>query len=177
MPKHEFQQEELTNNPQGVSRRSFLVGGVAAGALAVAGGLLAGCSPKEPAASDGSTTPDATSAAPEAPASIDAEYTTDLLIIGVGGSGMTCCVQASLNGTDYIALEKSSIVGGNANFVEGMFGIGSTFQKEQGIDVTSAQIIEAEMQRGQYRQNGSMWLDLCNKSAENIDWCLEQGVL
>jgi fumarate reductase flavoprotein subunit len=160
----------------GVSRRAFLIGGAATGALALAGSAL-GCAPKSSSPTDVPAEPSGPASAPAAPESIDAEYTTDLLIVGVGGSGMTCCVQASLNGTDYIALEKSSIVGGNANFVEGMFGIGSKFQKELGIDVTPAQIIEAEMQRGQYRQNGSMWLDLCNKSAENIDWCLEQGVL
>jgi fumarate reductase flavoprotein subunit len=169
----------------GVSRRAFLVGGAAAGALAVAGGVL-GCTPKEPGTGSGGagsatggsgSAGSGANAGPAVPANIDKEYTTDMLIIGVGGSGMTCCVQAALNGTDFIAIEKASVVGGNANFVEGMFAIGSKFQKEQGITVTPAQIIEAEMSRGQYRQNGSMWMDLCVKSAENIDWCLEQGVL
>jgi fumarate reductase flavoprotein subunit len=160
----------------GVSRRAFLVGGAAAGALAMAGGVL-GCTQKEIVASgSGSGSSDAAKG-PAVPAKIDKEYTTDMLIVGVGGSGMTCCVQAALNGTDFIAIEKASLIGGNANFVEGMFAIGSKFQKEQGITVTPAQIIEAEMSRGQYRQNGSMWMDLCVKSAENIDWCLEQGVL
>ncbi|MDR1421763.1 MAG: FAD-binding protein [Coriobacteriales bacterium] len=178
MSEHRERSNErvLEKAETGVSRRAFLVGGAAAGALALAGSAL-GCTPKEPTGDGGPTEPSDPTTTPVVPANIDAEYTSDLLIIGVGGSGMTCCVQASLNGTDYIALEKSTIVGGNANFVEGMFGIGSKFQRELGIDVTAAQIIEAEMQRGQYRQNGSMWLDLCNKSAENIDWCLEQGVL
>jgi fumarate reductase flavoprotein subunit len=161
---------------QGVSRRAFLVGGAAAGALAVAGSVL-GCAPKTPVAGGGSAQDTGGDAGgPKVPAKIDKEYTTDVLIVGVGGSGMTCCVQAALNGTDFIAIEKADVIGGNANFVEGMFAIGSKFQKEQGIDVTPAQIIEAEMSRGQYRQNGSMWMDLCVKSAENIDWCLEQGV-
>jgi fumarate reductase flavoprotein subunit len=170
-----------TSGKAGVSRRAFLLGGAAAGALAVAGGVL-GCTPKEASPSAGGTggtggTGDAANKGPAVPAKIDKEYTTDMLIVGVGGSGMTCCVQAALNGTDFIAIEKGDIIGGNANFVEGMFAIGSKFQKEQGITVTPAQIIEAEMSRAQYRQNGSMWMDLCVKSAENIDWCLEQGVL
>ncbi|MDR1014455.1 MAG: FAD-binding protein [Coriobacteriales bacterium] len=182
--KNEVEQR-TTDGTQGVSRRAFLAGGAAAGALAVAGSLL-GCAPAAPKADDapagtgtgGGSAPAADAATgPAVPANIDKEYTTDLLIIGVGGSGMTCCVQAALNGTDFIAIEKASVIGGNANFVEGMFAIGSKFQKELGIDVTPAQIIEAEMSRGQYRQNGSMWMDLCVKSAENIDWCLEQGVL
>jgi fumarate reductase flavoprotein subunit len=159
-----------------VSRRAFLVGGVAAGALAATGSLL-GCTPKGEASDGGLKEETSAPKSPAVPEKIDKEYTTDVLIVGVGGSGMTCCVQAALNGTDFIAIEKANLIGGNANFVEGMFAIGSKFQKDLGIDVTPAQIIEAEMSRGQYRQNGSMWMDLCVKSAENIDWCLEQGVL
>jgi fumarate reductase flavoprotein subunit len=165
-----------TTGVAGVSRRAFLAGGAAAGALVMASSIL-GCTPKDPETGDKSTDGTGTGTGPAVPAKVDKEYTTDLLIIGVGGSGMTCCVQAALNGTDFIAIEKASLIGGNANFVEGMFAIGSKFQKELGINVTPAQIIEAEMSRGQYRQNGSMWMDLCTKSAENIDWCLEQGVL
>jgi fumarate reductase flavoprotein subunit len=169
--------ECMSTESAGVSRRAFLLGGAATGALALAGSVL-GCSAKKAPATGSGSTRDAadSSGGPTVPEKVDREYTTDLLIIGVGGSGMTCCVQAALNGTDFIAIEKGDLIGGNANFVEGMFAIGSKFQKEQGIDVTPAQIIEAEMSRGQYRQNGSMWMDLCIKSAENIDWCLEQGV-
>ncbi|MDR3136072.1 MAG: FAD-binding protein [Coriobacteriales bacterium] len=173
------QQENAARGVEGVqatpelSRRAFLAGGAAVGALAVAGSVW-GCAPKAPTPA-GEATDDQHGS--KAPAKIDKEYTTDMLIVGVGGSGMTCCVQAALNGTDFIAIEKADLIGGNANFVEGMFAIGSKFQKERGINITPAQIIEAEMSRGQYRQNGSMWMDLCVKSAENIDWCLEQGVL
>ena len=37
--------------------------------------------------------------------------------------------------------------------------------------------MEAELSRGQHRQNGDVWLDFVSKSADNITWCIEQGVM
>ena len=86
-------------------------------------------------------------------------------------------MQAALNGTNLILVDKSNQVGGNANFVEGMFAVNSTLQLEQGIDMQPAEIMEAELSRGQHRQNGDVWLDFVSKSADNITWCIEQGVM
>ncbi|MEG0757517.1 MAG: FAD-dependent oxidoreductase [Raoultibacter sp.] len=162
----------------GVSRRSFLTGVVGVGALAAMGGLAA-CSPAPTNSTAGTSSTDSsstTSAAPAAPSSVDKTYDTDLVIVGGGGSGLACAVQAALDGTNFILLEKNTQLGGNASFVEGMFAINSKMSQELGIHVTAAKIVEDELVRGQHRQNGAFWLDLCNKSAGNIDWCLEQGV-
>ncbi|WP_080801726.1 FAD-dependent oxidoreductase [Arabiibacter massiliensis] len=172
--------EDASNS--GVSRRAFLAGACATGALALAGGLTA-CAQEPQATGQGDaggtgtgTNGDAVLGSP-APANVDKTYDTDLLIVGAGGSGLACAVQAALDGTKFILVEKGSQVGGNASFVEGMFAVNSTLQREQGIEIEPAEIIEAELTRGQHRQNGDLWLDLVNKSAENIEWCQEQGVL
>ena len=161
----------------GISRRSFLTGVAGVGAIAAAG-ALAGCGPQEQktdtANASGETSDQAQ--APAAPSKIDKTYDTDLLIVGGGGSGLACAVQAALDKTNFILIEKNTQLGGNASFVEGMFAINSKMASEQGIHVTAAEIVEDELVRGQHRQNAAFWLDLCNKSAENIDWCLEQGV-
>ncbi|MEA5018793.1 MAG: FAD-dependent oxidoreductase [Gordonibacter sp.] len=163
----------------GVSRRAFLAGACATGAFAVMGGLAA-CAPASTGQGNeggtGSGTSGDATTSRKAPASIDATYDTDLLIVGAGGSGLACAVQAALNGMNFILVEKSDQVGGNASFVEGMFAVNSTFQQELGINIKPAEIMEAELTRGQHRQNGACWLDLINKSAENILWCGEQGV-
>lgn len=161
----------------GLSRRAFLGLGATAAAVAAGVGLSACGSPS----SSGTPTTDEDKKdvvqSTTAPSSVDKTVDTDLLIIGGGGSGLACAVQASLDGTDFVLIEKNTILGGNANFVEGMFAIDSSMAQEQGIHVTAAQIVEDELVRGQYRQNAAFWLDLCQKSAENIEWCLEQGVL
>lgn len=166
--------EHFTLNEKGLSRRSFL--GLGATAAVAAGVGLAGCT--NGASGEKDSGKDGESETPTTPpTSVDQTFDTDLLIIGGGGSGLACAVQAALNGTDFILIEKNSVLGGNASYVEGMFAIGSEMAESQGIHVTPAQIIEDELNRGQYRQNGAFWLDLCQKSAENIEWCLEQGVL
>lgn len=155
-----------------VSRRTFLTGIAGASALAAFGGL-SGCSPTQQSDEPSG----APAAAPSVPDHVDATYDTDLLIVGGGGSGLACAVQAALNGTRFILIEKGAELGGNASFVEGMFAIESKMAEEQNIHVTPSEIIEAELVRGQHRQNGALWMDLCTKSAENIEWCLEQGVM
>ena len=174
----------LENGSQraGVSRRAFLTGACATGALAMVGGLTACATPPQDTGqgdAGGTGTGTNGDAVPgnKAPASVDKTYDTDLLIVGAGGSGLACAVQAALNNTNFILVDKNDQVGGNASFVEGMFGVNSSLQREQGIEIEPAEIVEAELTRGQHRQNGDLWLDLVNKSAENIAWCIEQGVM
>ncbi len=159
----------MTHN---VSRRAFLGGMAGVGLFGAA--AVAGCStPTTSSQNEGSN--EQTEVTP--PESVDVTYDTDLLIIGGGGSGLACAVQAALDGTNCILIEKNTQLGGNASFVEGMFAIQSKMALDAGIDIKPAQIIEAELEHGQHRQNGALWMDLCNKSAENIEWCQEQGVL
>lgn len=157
-----------------LSRRSFLTGAVGVGALAAIGGLT-GCAPQKDGAAESGVQGDAAPSTP--PASVDKTYDTDLLVVGGGGSGLACAVQAALDGTNLILVEKNNQLGGNASFVEGMFGIGSKLAEENGVSVLPADVIEKELEDGQHRQNGALWTSLCAKSAENIDWCLDQGVL
>ena len=164
-----------------VSRRSFLTGACAAGALAAVGGLTACAGTPQndgqgTEGGSGSGTNGDGAAGNAAPSSIDKTYDTDLLIVGAGGSGLACAVQAALNNMNFIVVDRNSQVGGNASFVEGMFAVNSSLQREQGIDIKPADVIEAELTRGQHRQNGDYWLDLVNNSADNISWCQEQGV-
>ena len=103
-------------------------------------------------------------------------YNTDVLIVGGGGSGLACAVQAAINGTDFILIEKTGLLGGSANKVEGMFAIDSRFQRELGIDIKPVQIVYAELVRKQFRPNGALWVDLSRSSAGNIEWLMQQGV-
>ncbi len=169
-------QKNATGAQTGFSRRSFLVGLAGTGAVAAFAGLT-GCAPSKSESDKGAASAaEEKPSGPVVPEKVDKTIDTDLVIVGGGGSGMACAVQAALNGTKFILIEKNSQLGGNASFVEGMFAIGSKMAKDQGVHVTPSEIIEAELVRGQHRQNGALWMDLCAKSAENIDWCLEQGV-
>ncbi|MDR3124207.1 MAG: FAD-dependent oxidoreductase [Treponema sp.] len=167
-----LQKTENRTAGKAISRRSFLIGASALGAAAAAGSLL-GC---ETTGGGRKNDPDS-SPGTWKPSKVHKVYDTDILIVGAGGSGLACALQSALNGAKLILIEKGEFPGGNANFVEGMFAIGSRFQREKGIDIKPVEIINAELSRGQYRANGALWMDLCTKSAANIDWLVEQGIL
>ncbi|MDF7638202.1 FAD-dependent oxidoreductase [Lactobacillus sp. ESL0791] len=110
------------------------------------------------------------------PAKIDRQMETDFLILGAGISGLAAAVQAGELGMKTTVVEKNSFVAGNGGGVEGIFGINTDMQKAVGIHAEKEEIIAREQELGQYRADGSFWVDLVNNSAENINWLLKQGV-
>lgn len=85
-------------------------------------------------------------------------------------------MQAASEGLKTTVIEKNAFVAGNGGGVEGIFGINTKMQKEAGIHAEPEEIIAREAELGQYRADGSFWVDLVNNSAENIDWLVKQGV-
>lgn len=112
----------------------------------------------------------------QAPAKVDKVIDTEFLIIGAGIAGLAAAVQAAQDGVKVTVLEKNAFVAGNGGGVEGIFGINTDMQKAAGIHAEKEDIISREMELGQYRADGSFWVDLVNNSAENIDWLVKQGV-
>lgn len=67
----------------------------------------------------------------------DIELTTDVVVIGAGGTGLAAAVSAQQNGADVIVLEKLATVGGSTALSGGgISATGTKFQKEQGIEDT-----------------------------------------
>lgn len=136
-----------------LTRRSFIAGtAAAAGAAAVSGTAAA-------ALAD------------------EAAESVDIVVVGGGMGGLTAAVQAALNGASVVLLEKCEELGLGGAHAEGQFGVGSRMQQEAGIDFTIADVVAHEMELAQFRSSGSLWLDLCQNSAGNLDWCEEQGVV
>ena len=91
---------------------------------------IAGCSPND--------VPDGTPQGEEPPQDVETpdseqeiELTTDIVIIGAGGTGLTAAASAFENGADVIVLEKLAITGGSTALSGG--GISATdtkFQRE-----------------------------------------------
>ena len=110
------------------------------------------------------------------PEQIVKEYNTDFLIVGAGISGLAAAVQARQLKLNTIVIDKNGFVAGNGGGVEGIFGINTKMQKDAGIHAEKEDIISKETELGQYRADGSFWVDLINNSADNIDWLVNLGV-
>ncbi|MFR0869184.1 MAG: FAD-binding protein [Adlercreutzia sp.] len=92
-----------------LSRRGFLTGAAAAGALAAMG--LAGCAPT-PAAEGGTKTADTGAAAatswrdkPEMPTEFVETVDADIVVVGAGNGGLVAATTAAQNGAKVIVLE------------------------------------------------------------------------
>lgn len=110
------------------------------------------------------------------PEKVDKEVNTDYLIVGAGIAGLASAVQARQEGLDTLVIEKNGFVAGNGGGVEGIFGINTKMQKEAGIHAETEDIIAKEAELGQYRVDGSFWVDLIKNSADNINWLVDLGV-
>lgn len=179
-PDPEAQSRAAASNPDHsanakVSRRTFF-GLAAACGLAATGTCLAGCAPKPDAnptaQEDKQTHPDATMA----PTDIADTLEADVLVVGLGMSGLAACVQAALNGAKVVGIEKTNATGGNGIGVEGIFAVGSSLEVAQGIQIDPAEIVRGELEASQCAADGSLWIDLVHNSGDNIDWLIEQGV-
>lgn len=140
-----------------LTRRNF-VG--AAGAMAVAG-VASGM-------------PRVGRAAEEVP--VDEAYDCDIVIVGAGASGLAAAVEAGEAGATVICLESQGYAGGGEMGVEGVFGVGSSIQRELGIDVSMGDVVRHELESAQNRTSGPILVDLIHKSGENIEWLIEHGV-
>lgn len=145
---------------KGLTRRRFVAGVGALGALSAFGGIgLAGCVPKG-----------------DAP-SADAE-TYDIVVVGSGGAGLSAAIAAFDKGAEsLIVLEKQPNIGGNTNFSSsGMNASETKFQKEQGIEDSNEMFAEETLEGGHDTGDPELVHFMCDNSAAAIDWLDGLGI-
>lgn len=63
----------------------------------------------------------------------DHNLSADILVVGAGSAGLTAAVQAAEKGKKVILLEKNLGVGGSSQFAEGLFAVGSEWNRREAI--------------------------------------------
>ncbi len=165
-----------------ISRRNFLTLGALGAAGAAIG--LAGCTPQAPAEKGALSATGAEGATGRGtincsgivvnPAEVNEVYTTDILVVGGGLSGLAAAVQATQNGDAMILLEGQATLGGNGQGVEGTFAINSRFQKEQGVEIEPWEIMREELGKTQWAADGLLYKDLIDNAADNLHWLVDE---
>jgi fumarate reductase flavoprotein subunit len=110
------------------------------------------------------------------PAHTEKVRNADLVIVGAGAAGSAAGLQAVQGGAKVIMLEKQKITGGTGNFAEGPFAAESKPQARVGILVTKDFAFDYMMEYSHWLANPHLVRAFINKSAETIDWLIEQGV-
>ena len=101
---------------------------------------------------------------------------TDVVIIGAGGAGLTAAIEAKENGANVIVVEKNAVVGGNTKFATGGLNAAETkIQKENGIEDSVEVYIEDTMKGGKNLNNPELVKVLAENSATTVDWLVGIG--
>ena len=105
------------------------------------------------------------------------EYTTELIIVGGGGAGLTAAVAASEKGVkDITIIEARGAPGGNAVYVGGIFAAESQLQKRLGIDARRDELFRKAMSYARWKTNPWLVRTLIDKSEDTIQWLEGKGL-
>ncbi|CAM2756606.1 FAD-dependent oxidoreductase [Slackia exigua] len=170
---------------KGISRRSFLTGGSAIGALAAFG--ITGCasevgSESRSAADEAdwkqSLNVDIASTLPgNTDESVDVSKTVecDVAVIGAGCSGINAAVRAAQEGLSVVLIEKTDTIGGASLDSWAPSAYNSSYAQEAGVVTDTDPIIEAWVADCHWRVDASAVRQLVNTSGEAVDWMRENG--
>lgn len=152
-----------------LSRRGFLTGAAAAGALAAMG--VAGCAPQQ--AAEGTKTANTGSASswrdkPEMPTDIAETLEADIVVVGAGNGGVVAAATAAQNGAKVIVLEKAGEVMAAR---EAVGAINSKLEPDHPVDVPELLNHAAQTQSGD--ANMLLYKTWAEKSGEMIEWYKE----
>jgi fumarate reductase flavoprotein subunit len=160
---NEKNQKHVGEHP-GITRRSFLVGALGTGAMALLPlSSLAGCSPKKPATTTASGVSDGGS--------------FDIIVVGAGGAGMTAAISAHDAGAKVVLLEKMSATGGNTNFAEGGMNASETaLQKKEGVEDSNELFAKDTFIGGKELGDMDLINYMCANSNAAIERLAERGM-
>ena len=157
-----------------LSRRGFLTGAAAAGALAAMG--LAGCAPQ--AAGEGGTKTADTGSAPswrdkpEMPTEFVETIDADIVVVGGGNAGMPAATTAAQNGAKVVVLQKEGTV---AMAREAVGALNSKLAPDHIVDVPELMNHANMTQSGD--ANMLMYKTWAEKSGEMIEWIDRKSVV
>lgn len=104
------------------------------------------------------------------------DLTTDIVIVGAGGAGLTAAIEATNAGANVIVVEKNGFMGGNTNYATGgMNAAGTKYQEEKGIQDSPDLYYSDTMKGGKNLNNPELLKVLTEKSAETLYWLESLG--
>ncbi|MEE3661817.1 flavocytochrome c [Brenneria sp. g21c3] len=102
--------------------------------------------------------------------------TTDLVIIGAGGAGMSAAIEAHNQGAKVILLEKMPFAGGNTARAEaGLNAAGTELQKSRGIKDSPELFYEDTMKGGRNLNNPEVVKTLTEHAKDSVIFLKENG--
>jgi fumarate reductase flavoprotein subunit len=99
----------------------------------------------------------------------------DVVVIGSGASGLCAALTAGYGGASVLVFEQEPEPGGMTNYAEGMFAVGSRYQKKQKVGLTVEEAFNVHMEETHWLANPRLVRTFMERTAGTIDWLEEQG--
>lgn len=116
-------------------------------------------------------------AAAEVVVAEDEVLSCDVVVVGGGAAGLGAAFNAKEAGASVILLEKQAFTGGNTLISGGLiYATGTTFQKEAGVEDSVEALVDYWYTRAEGHANKDMLTLVAEKSAETIQWLMDNGV-
>lgn len=175
---------DFSKNENGLSRRTFLQGGVLAASAAVAGSLI-GCSPapsggsskasgKDVAKTSGESRAWSWETAPEPIADGDIVETveTEVVVVGAGVAGLAAACRAKELGLKTIVLERGASIS-----LRGLMfaSFDSKLMRKYGVSIDKEAVIADWMKTCGGRPSEELVRMFANRSGEVTDWMIEKS--
>lgn len=104
------------------------------------------------------------------------DVSTDIVIIGAGGAGLSAAIEAINADAKVIVVEKNGYMGGNTNYATGGMNAANTkYQQEKGIQDSPELYFNDTLKGGKNKNDESLVKVLAEKSAETVYWLEELG--
>lgn len=100
---------------------------------------------------------------------------TDVVVVGVGGAGVTAALQARESGADVIAIDRFQSGGSTAWSGGVYYGGGTRYQREAGIDDTPEKMFAYLRHELRGAVSDATLRRFCEESSDNLDWLVEHG--
>ncbi len=102
--------------------------------------------------------------------------TTDVVVIGAGGAGLSAAAELSSLGHSVVVLEKQANIGGNTiGSFAGINAAGTVFQQALGIKDSAQLFFDDTMKGGHYLNDSCLVRSLVNHAPETLDWLTGLG--
>jgi fumarate reductase flavoprotein subunit len=101
---------------------------------------------------------------------------SDVLVIGCGGSGIAAALTVAHGGARVTVFEKRPFAGGSTNYVEGTYGAESEMQRRGNVRAGRDEEFRQQMDYSHWRANGPLVRAVVDKSGDTISWLERSGV-
>ncbi len=101
----------------------------------------------------------------------------DMVVVGGGGSGLSCAIQAAKDGLSVAVLEKKAELGGNTSYAEGHASFESDEQHKRGLDVPKDEAYRVILDYSHWRAKPSLVARFVENADQTVVKMRDEGVV